>query len=131
MAAGGSTFSGWSGPDGAECAAGTVLMTADKSCTATFSLAGIPNFDQLVKGTKTVKINGGTLIRIRLLAEVELAKLAYKAGYYRVSTAALKSYIVLVRNSSPQSIVTSDASRLIALATTILNQIGEGAYHSR
>jgi len=34
----GSTFAGWSGPDGVECATGSVLMTANKSCTATFTL---------------------------------------------------------------------------------------------
>jgi len=34
----GSTFAGWSGPDGADCTSGSVLMTANKSCTATFTL---------------------------------------------------------------------------------------------
>ncbi|MBI5040659.1 MAG: hypothetical protein HZB57_05515, partial [Gammaproteobacteria bacterium] len=38
MANTGSTFTGWTGPDGAECATGSVSMTADKSCTATFTL---------------------------------------------------------------------------------------------
>jgi Divergent InlB B-repeat domain len=32
----GSTFTGWSGSDGAECGTGSVLMDANKSCTATF-----------------------------------------------------------------------------------------------
>jgi len=35
---GGSTFNGWTGPDAAECATGSVAMTVDKSCTATFTL---------------------------------------------------------------------------------------------
>ena len=34
----GSTFAGWSGPDGVECGTGSVLMDTDKSCTATFNL---------------------------------------------------------------------------------------------
>ncbi|HET6466493.1 MAG TPA: hypothetical protein VFH55_12865, partial [Nitrospiria bacterium] len=34
----GSTFSGWTGPDAAECATGSVLMNANKSCTANFTL---------------------------------------------------------------------------------------------
>ncbi len=34
----GSSVTGWSGPDGAECATGSVLMTADKNCVATFTL---------------------------------------------------------------------------------------------
>jgi subtilisin family serine protease len=34
----GSTFTGWSGPDAAECDTSSVLMDADKSCTATFTL---------------------------------------------------------------------------------------------
>lgn len=34
----GSRFDGWSGPDAAECATGSVLMTADKRCVATFDL---------------------------------------------------------------------------------------------
>ena len=40
----GSTFSGWSGPNGSECATGTVVMTANKSCVATFQLLSVvPN----------------------------------------------------------------------------------------
>ena len=31
-----SSFAGWSGPDGLECAAGPISMLSDKSCTATF-----------------------------------------------------------------------------------------------
>jgi len=33
-----STFGGWTGPNAAECAAGSVIMNADKSCTATFNI---------------------------------------------------------------------------------------------
>ena len=36
----GSTFAGWSGASGAECRTGSVTITADKSCTATFTLSG-------------------------------------------------------------------------------------------
>jgi hypothetical protein len=36
--AAGSHFVGWSGPNAAECTTGSVLMNADKSCTATFDL---------------------------------------------------------------------------------------------
>jgi hypothetical protein len=34
----GSTFTGWTGPNAAECATGSVLMDANKSCTANFTL---------------------------------------------------------------------------------------------
>ncbi len=34
----GSTFTGWTGPNAAECATGSVLMNANKSCTANFTL---------------------------------------------------------------------------------------------
>jgi hypothetical protein len=34
----GSALSGWGEPDGADCAAGSVLMTANKNCTAIFTL---------------------------------------------------------------------------------------------
>lgn len=34
----GSTFAGWSGANGAECTTGSVVMDANKSCTATFTL---------------------------------------------------------------------------------------------
>lgn len=37
----GSTFAGWSGPNGTECATGSVNMVADKSCTATFTLQAL------------------------------------------------------------------------------------------
>src|SRR5581483_6692254 len=35
----GSTFSGWSGPNGTECATGSVIADANKSCVATFTLS--------------------------------------------------------------------------------------------
>ena len=38
-AAAGSAFTGWTGPNAAECAAGFVLIDADKSCVATFMAA--------------------------------------------------------------------------------------------
>jgi hypothetical protein len=37
VASANSTFDGWSGPNAAECASGTVLMNGDKSCIATFT----------------------------------------------------------------------------------------------
>jgi len=46
----GSTFNGWSGPDGAECSTGSVSMTANKSCTATFTL--IPSMQTLTVSKK-------------------------------------------------------------------------------
>jgi hypothetical protein len=33
----GSTFAGWTGPNAAECATGSVILDADKSCSATFN----------------------------------------------------------------------------------------------
>ena len=67
----GSTFAGWSGPNGATCASGKVLMDANKSCTATFTLNPAANLnltltdstDPVKKGAKlvytlTVKNNG-------------------------------------------------------------------------
>jgi alpha-tubulin suppressor-like RCC1 family protein len=47
----GSTFTGWSGPNGAECGTGSVGMTADKSCTATFAKQGDVNGDGVVDTT--------------------------------------------------------------------------------
>jgi hypothetical protein len=44
----GSSFGGWSGPNAAECATGSVLMDADKSCTATFTLN---NYNLTASGT--------------------------------------------------------------------------------
>jgi hypothetical protein len=38
----GSTFSGWTGTNAAECATGSVTMNADKSCAATFTLIQPP-----------------------------------------------------------------------------------------
>ncbi len=39
----GSVFEGWSGPDAAECHFGSVNMTEDKSCHATFALDNCPS----------------------------------------------------------------------------------------
>jgi hypothetical protein len=53
----GSSFSGWSGSNGTECATGTVVMTANKSCIATFaSLLVVPNVvgDTLAAATSAI-----------------------------------------------------------------------------
>jgi len=56
----GSTFAGWTGPDGTECAGGSVAMTADKSCTATFTLNTYAlTLNTAGTGTGTV-VGGGT-----------------------------------------------------------------------
>jgi photosystem II stability/assembly factor-like uncharacterized protein len=41
----GSTFTGWTGPDATECANNSVLMDADKSCTANFTLTSLTQPD--------------------------------------------------------------------------------------
>ena len=50
----GSTFSGWTGPDALECSAGSVVMNADKSCTATFDLVAPAAPADLVVSSLTV-----------------------------------------------------------------------------
>jgi len=59
----GSTFAGWSGPNGVECATGSVLMDGDKSCTATFNAAA--NQPDLIMSAVTPNAStanqGGTL----------------------------------------------------------------------
>jgi hypothetical protein len=49
----GSTFAGWSGPNGAECTTGSVLMNANKSCVATFSLKRTLTVSTAGNGTVT------------------------------------------------------------------------------
>lgn len=39
----GSIFDGWSGPDAAECSTGSLSMTANKSCSATFTIDNCPS----------------------------------------------------------------------------------------
>lgn len=74
----GSTFTGWTGPAAAECATGTVVMNADKSCRANFdAVAAAPPADLVVSSlttnparlahvgnsviiTATIRNNGGT-----------------------------------------------------------------------
>jgi CARDB/FG-GAP-like repeat/Divergent InlB B-repeat domain/FG-GAP repeat len=59
--AGDSTFTGWSGPDGTECATGSVLMDMDKSCTATFTLNPPPTYILTLStaGTGSGTVSGG------------------------------------------------------------------------
>ncbi len=52
----GASFSAWTGPDARECATGSVLMNADKACTATF----ISNNSTLTVGLA----GGGTVISV-------------------------------------------------------------------
>jgi hypothetical protein len=47
----GSTFSGWTGPDAAACTTGSVTMTGNKACMATFTLNQVITFGAL--GNKT------------------------------------------------------------------------------
>jgi hypothetical protein len=59
----GSSFSGWSGPNGAECATGTVAMTANKSCIATFNrLPVVPNVVGDTVAAATSAITGANFI---------------------------------------------------------------------
>jgi subtilase family serine protease len=59
---GGSTFDGWSGPNAGECATGSVVMTADKSCTATFTISNLPDLVMTaVTPNGSTANQGGTL----------------------------------------------------------------------
>jgi hypothetical protein len=62
----GSTFSGWSGPNAAECTTGSVLMTAYKSCTATMtavvSSLVVPNVVGLTQAAAAAAIHGAGLV---------------------------------------------------------------------
>ena len=53
----GSTFTSWSGLDAAECATGSVAMTSDKSCTATFTL-NTHTLSLATDGTGSGSVNG-------------------------------------------------------------------------
>ncbi len=56
----GSTFTGWTGANGAECATGSVLMNANKSCTANFA-ANIDLIISALSTATTAVAPGGTL----------------------------------------------------------------------
>lgn len=59
----GSMFGGWSGTNGAECTTGTVLMTADKTCIATFTLLSVvPNVIGDTVAAATNAIRGANLV---------------------------------------------------------------------
>jgi alpha-tubulin suppressor-like RCC1 family protein len=52
-ASAGSAFTGWTGPDAAECTTGTVKMNADKHCTANFTLMTSTQSDLIVSAMST------------------------------------------------------------------------------
>ncbi len=56
----GSRFEGWSGAHAAECTSGSVVMDADKQCTATFSVdvVTVPNVVGQTQTAATAAING-------------------------------------------------------------------------
>jgi CARDB/Kelch motif/Divergent InlB B-repeat domain/Beta-propeller repeat len=57
----GSLFVGWMGPDATECATGSVLMNANKSCTANFNL-DLPDLIMTAVTPNSATVNqGGTL----------------------------------------------------------------------
>lgn len=59
----GSVFSGWSGANGTECATGTVVMSANKSCTATFAaLVTVPHVVGDTQAASTSAITGAGLL---------------------------------------------------------------------
>jgi hypothetical protein len=59
----GSVFSGWSGANGTECATGTVVMSANKSCTATFTaLSTVPKVVGDTLAAATSAITGANLL---------------------------------------------------------------------
>jgi hypothetical protein len=62
----GSTFGGWIGPDAAECSTGTVVMTANKSCTAIMTaivanVVSVPNVVGLTQAAASNAITGAGL----------------------------------------------------------------------
>ena len=59
----GSAFTGWTGPDAAECTAGSVKMNANKNCTANFALASAqPDLIVTALSTGTRAIFPGKLL---------------------------------------------------------------------
>jgi len=76
----GSTFAGWSGANGAECTAGSVLMNADKSCTATFTAA--PDLFMTAVTLNSATANqGGTLS----VTDTVINQGAASAGSFRLA----------------------------------------------
>lgn len=62
----GSTFAGWSGPNAAECTSGSVVMTFDKSCTATMTATVgsvlLPNVVGLTQAAAAAAIHSAGLV---------------------------------------------------------------------
>jgi Divergent InlB B-repeat domain/CARDB len=107
----GSTFSGWSGSNGAECTTGSVLMNADKSCTANFTaVANGPDLSMtnVTPNAATAK-KGGTLSVITTVSNGGSASGAFRIGF----------------RLSPNTIY-GDADDVVITVTRVIKSLGAG-----
>jgi sugar lactone lactonase YvrE len=117
----GSSFSGWSGANAAECATGSVLMNADKSCTATFTLTNVDfSLQQATAGTVQVADGTPANVTLNLTTTPSGAALPADVNYTCALPASLTGATCALSPTKTSAGSTSGSTTLTITTTAIL-----------
>ncbi|MBI1746385.1 MAG: hypothetical protein HYR55_07335, partial [Acidobacteria bacterium] len=103
----GSTFAGWSGPNAVECAAGSVLMNGNKSCTATFTLnSGVTS----IEVAYVADVVGNQVAVVNTATRQVIARIPVGTNPWGVTVTPDKQYVYVANNTSGDISVISTAT---------------------